>query len=391
MRPVSVTSVMSRVFERLIYQNYLQGPYNRWLTRNQYGFRKHSSTSCMLIRLQHHLWNFRENYDYVRFFSLDMSKAFDTIYHKSVIEGVMNIVPVVDPAVVNVIINFLQKRAHYTSLNGLDSTVLYTNQGVPQGTVLGPPLYNCSTHAIDVSDISTTLSTYADENNPLVSGCNSADNAREVISSLCHEFDARNLFLNVQKSSNEMSINFNYSGSNAIHMVVGNEVVDDLKVLGFTIDSKFGFSKNIDKAVKQSNSILFFSIWRLGKIGYSKHELAILYRAYILPKLYYGINVWGGSNVKDLEMINLFQRRAIRLGVTDTYEPISATIRRADQKLYDAILQTGSDHLLLNLVPTRSTYSANNLRCRDPPIARCKMERQMKIFPYHLLRRLHDI
>ena len=89
-----------------------------------------------------------------------MSKAFDNISHKSVVRGVMNFVPVVDPVVVNVIINFLQNSAHYTSINGLDSTVLYTNQGVPQGTVLGPPLYNCSTHAIDVSDISTTLSTY---------------------------------------------------------------------------------------------------------------------------------------------------------------------------------------------------------------------------------------
>ena len=61
------------------------------------------------------------------------------------------------------------------------------------------------------------------------------------------------------------------------------------------------------------------------------------------------------------------------------------------KKLYDAILQTGSDHLLFDLVPTRSTYSANNLGCRDPPIARCKKERQMKIFPYRLLRRLHEI
>ena len=69
-----------------------------------------------------------------------------------------------------------------------------------------------------------------------------------------------------------MHIIFNHSGSNAIHMVEGIEVVDDLKVLGFTIDSKFGFSKHIDKAVKQSNSILF-SIWRLGKIGYSKRNL----------------------------------------------------------------------------------------------------------------------
>ena len=44
-----------------------------------------------------------------------------------------------------------------------------------------------------------------------------------------------------------------------------------------------------------NNRILyFFSIWRLGKIGYSKDELAILYRAFIIPKLYYGIIVWGG-------------------------------------------------------------------------------------------------
>ena len=250
LRLVSVTSVMSRVFERLIYQNYLQGPYNRWLTRNQYGFRKHSSTSCILIGLQHHLWNFCESYDYVRFFSLDLSKAFDTISPKSVLEGVMNIVPVVDPVVVKVIINFLQNRAHYNSLNGLDSTVLYTSQGVPQGTVPGPPLYKDSTHDINVSDISTTLSTYADDNNPLVAGCNSADNAREVISSLCHQFDARNLFLIVQKSSKEMRIIFNHSGSNAIHMVEGIEVVDDLKVLGFTIDSNFSFSNHIDKAVQ---------------------------------------------------------------------------------------------------------------------------------------------
>ena len=52
----------------------------------------------------------------------------------------------------------------------LVSTVLYTSQGVPQGTVFGPPLYNDSIHDIDVSYISTTFSTYADDNNPLVAG-----------------------------------------------------------------------------------------------------------------------------------------------------------------------------------------------------------------------------
>ena len=80
------------------------------------------------------------------------------------------------------------------------------------------------------------------------------------------------------------------------------------KCRGLTIDSKISFSKHIDKAVKQSNSILF-SLWRLGKIGHLEDELAILYRAFILPKLYYGINDWGGSNVKDLEKIEIFAKK----------------------------------------------------------------------------------
>ena len=88
------------------------------------------------------------------------------------------------------------------------------------------------------------------------------------------------MFLNVQKSSKEMRIIFNHSGSNAIHMVEGIEVVDDLKVLGFMIDSKFGFSKHI------------------------------------LPKLYYGINVWGGSNVKVVDDLKVMTSRALRLLMT---------------------------------------------------------------------------
>ena len=53
-----------------------------------------------------------------------------------------------------------------------------------------------------------------------------------------------------------MRIFFNHSGSNAIHMIEGTEVVDDLKVLGFTIDSKFSFSNILTKIL--SNRILYF-------------------------------------------------------------------------------------------------------------------------------------
>ena len=57
-----------------------------------------------------------------------------------------------------------------------------------------------------------------------------------------------------------------------------------------------------------NNRILYF-FHSGGKIGHLEDELAILYRAFILPKLYYGINDWGGSNVKDLEKIEIFAKK----------------------------------------------------------------------------------
>ena len=157
----------------------------------------------------------------------------------------------------------------------MDSTVLYTSQG----TVLDLPLYNGSTHDIDNSDISTTLSTYADDNNPLVAGCNSADNARKLlvrsVTNLTQE-TCFSMFRNLPRICVSFSI---ILAVRPYIKVEGIEVNDDLKVLGFTIDSNFNFSKHIDKAVKKSNSILF-SIWRLCKIGSSKDVIASLYRAF---------------------------------------------------------------------------------------------------------------
>ena len=72
----------------------------------------------------------------------------------------------------------------------------------------------------------------------------------------------------------------------------------------------------------------------------------MLYRAYVLPKFYYGLKVWVGSTTTDLDRIDKLQKRAVRLEVFDSYETISITIYKADRKLYDNILQTGPSHSL---------------------------------------------
>ena len=43
--------------------------------------------------------------------------------------------------VINLIISFLSDRKHYTKIIGIQSEVIYTTCGVPQGTISGPKLF----------------------------------------------------------------------------------------------------------------------------------------------------------------------------------------------------------------------------------------------------------
>ena len=79
-RPIAITPVLSRLFERLIYNNFMEHSYSNHILGSQFGFRKFGSTSNDVIRIQNLCRYFlNANYEYVRIFSLDLSKAIDRV------------------------------------------------------------------------------------------------------------------------------------------------------------------------------------------------------------------------------------------------------------------------------------------------------------------------
>ena len=101
-----------------------------------------------------------------------MSKAFDKISHHSIINALMPITPAINPFIENLIRSFLSGRNHYTQVNGVTSSLLHTNQAVPQGTVGGPHLYNAGS-----DDVITTneprdhaISAFAQDTTPCIAG-----------------------------------------------------------------------------------------------------------------------------------------------------------------------------------------------------------------------------
>ena len=79
-RPVSLLSVISKVFENVMYTRLLNfiDTYNI-LINNQFGFRKSHSSYMALMALTNEISNAMENGDHVVGIFLDFSKAFDTV------------------------------------------------------------------------------------------------------------------------------------------------------------------------------------------------------------------------------------------------------------------------------------------------------------------------
>ena len=81
-RPVSVLSVLSKVFERIMYNrliSFLES--NKILFKYQFGFRKQHSTYMALVLLLDKIVKALENGEYVIGIFLDFSKAFDAVDH----------------------------------------------------------------------------------------------------------------------------------------------------------------------------------------------------------------------------------------------------------------------------------------------------------------------
>ena len=82
LRPISITPVLSRHFERLIYTKFIKNSYESSLNNNQFGFRTGGSTVNAALRILYTVCDFdTHHYDRVRLSSLDLSKAFDRVPH----------------------------------------------------------------------------------------------------------------------------------------------------------------------------------------------------------------------------------------------------------------------------------------------------------------------
>lgn len=141
LRPISLTAIIMRLFERVVYRFELSSICDDYINLDQFAYRGGHNSTMALIKCQHTWLKWLDgNADFVRIFSFDFSKAFDSVSHNSLCSKLKQVN--INPYIINWLISFLNHRKQRVVVDGHSTEYVSTNGGVPQGTFLGPVLFS---------------------------------------------------------------------------------------------------------------------------------------------------------------------------------------------------------------------------------------------------------
>ena len=309
-RPISLTSVICKIFESIIrdhLMNYLNK--NNLLSKDQFGFRKNMSCVLQLIKVMDD-WseNFETN-NQTDVIYLDFKKAFDTVPHKKLIFKLKAYG--ISGDIAACIEDFLSNRKQRVVVNGSFSSWKPVRSGVPQGSVLGPILFLL--YINDLPDnLQSNIKLFADDTKLYrkIENANDANALQTDLNSLLewtkiwhidfNEDKCKSMTLNSKNLSSEYSIN-----DKCISKV--NSGCD----LGIIFDKNIKFSDHVTLKVKKANSLL--ALIRKSFKNLDKKSWTTIYKTLIRPHLEYGNAVWCPVTIGLKEMIERTQRKFTKI------------------------------------------------------------------------------
>ena len=170
-RPVSLLSMVSKVFEKLVNNRIVDHQEKCGLFSDfQYGFRFSRSTAYLLTVVSDRIARAFNRSGATRAVALDISKAFDRVWHAGLLHKLKSYG--ISGQIFGLISSFLSNRRLRVVLDGKSSQEYPVNAGVPQGSILGPTLFLLYINDLP-DDVICNIAIYADDTT-LCSKCNQA-------------------------------------------------------------------------------------------------------------------------------------------------------------------------------------------------------------------------
>ena len=160
-RPVSLLSVVSTVFEKLVNNRIVDHLEKCGLFSDfQYDFRSSRSTADLLTVVSDRIGRAFNRSGATRAVALDTSKGLDRVWHAVLLHKLKSYG--ISGQIFGLISSFLSNRQLQVVLDGKSSQEYPVNAGVPQGSILGPTLFLLYINDLP-DDAICNIAVYADD------------------------------------------------------------------------------------------------------------------------------------------------------------------------------------------------------------------------------------
>ena len=218
----------------------------------------------------------------------------------------------------NLIKDYLSGRRERVKVANAKSDTVKINRGVPQGSVLGPLLFNIFLNDLFYFVTEAKLSNYADDNQLTSSDID----PEKVQAALVRDFEITSkwfrdcgLFLNLDKCK---LVVLPERKSDQVELCIdGSQVkaTDNVELLGVVIDNRLNFKSNLSKLIKKVGR-------QIDVLNRFKHILSFrskirIYRAFIMPHFTYCSSVWNSCLKEDSDRLERLHERALRYVFND--------------------------------------------------------------------------
>lgn len=333
-RPISVLPFFSKGLERIIHQRlHIFFVKHSVITECQYGFTKNRSTEHALLDQKEYILNNFEAQKLTIGIFVDFSKAFDSLNHNLLFAKLEHYG--VRGHALSLIRSYLGSRKQYVQINHCSSDALTITHGVPQGSILGPLLFNVFIN--DICNVSQEAKyiMYADDCSIFLSSpnLNQLTHAANCVLQTLEQWSSFNaLKINQEKTK---AIIFHPKGKRLLVpppiFLAGGiiEYVDSIKILGITFTATMSWDAHVADISTRLSRIV--GITSRQKCLLPTRTKLILYYAFFQSCLNYCFLVWGNTTLSNIQKLLALQKKMLRLVINAPYDspsrPIYAELR----------------------------------------------------------------
>ena len=238
-----------------------------------------------------------------------MSKAFDSLSHDLLIAKLSAYG--FDKESLEFINSYLKERKQRTKVGTYYSTWKSIKCGVPQGSILGPLLFNIFLNDIFYFIRSVSIANYADDNILYAT----ENNVKSLLKTLELE---TNLLLDWfrinEMKPNEDKCHLLVINQENVSVTLGNGNIScssTVELLGIKIDDKLNFNEHVSTLCKKGNQKLH-ALARISKYM-SKDKLKLIMKAFIISQFNYAPLTWMFHSRTLNNKINRLHERSLRL------------------------------------------------------------------------------